>query len=503
MSFFDSATDEYEARVMDSGRTDDESAPTRGRSPAGGASLDIDGRDATTTVDGETVPIEQPETKQSDEGTWLSGKSSNYGWPRGRDAIEARRVSQTWPMELITNGIVDQLLGGELVFESDDDDPVSGEEELQALLRDVLTGPHLMDDDLDDLIAAAVADMIGVGNAYWQLLPSENGSLPVASLVPLDALTVRHNFDEHGYPREPAYWQSQGAFSGDGIASMGALDPTALEKSQLAVMRYPGNRRSYQVYPKSPSMQVLEALELLSNSTTHHNRFYSDNEIPPGFIQVLNASDRTVEDVKDKIQAATGDPRSVEVLGGEGQAQWVEMGGTSINLDVIEEQRWFLELCLAAVGLGKAEIGLIEDVNRANGEVEQSRVFKRVTGPLAKQFHGAFSHIAQQFEVYNNLDQPFDIRLRFTDPREERAREQRLREMYQAGGLTLRQYVRRRGDEDLADGEMEVTIDGQTVDYGDHPRWVAEHLLREARNDPEADSDGGGDDESEGGPLLD
>jgi hypothetical protein len=410
-------------------------------------------------------------------------------------------------MELITNGINDQLLGGSLAFESDDDaDAGDAEAELQGLIRDALTGPHLMDDDLDDLISAAVADMLGPGNAYWQLLPAADDSVPVAALVPLDALTIRHNVDRHGVTPEgePAYYQAMNAFGSEGVANLGAVNPTALERGQLAVMKYPGNRRSYQLYPKSPSMQVLEALDVLANSTTHHNRFYDDNQIPPGFIQVMNASSQTVESIQDKLEAASGDPRSVEVIGGEGQAMWVEMGGTAVNLDVIEEQKWFLQLCLAAVGLGKAEIGMIEDVNRANGEVEQSRVFKRVTGPIASQLSQAFRHVAEQFEAYTALGRPFDIEYRFSDPREERAREKRLRQMYNDGGLTLRQYVRRRGDEDLADEEMTVEINGTVVDYGAYPKHVVDALLRDARSDADADADlaagdGAGDGSGDGG----
>ncbi|ELY96661.1 phage portal protein, partial [Natrialba taiwanensis] len=411
--------------------------------------------------------------------------------PRGREALEARQIQQTWPMELITNGIVDQLTGGEVAFESEDEEVSDAEAALQDAIRDVITGPHLMDDDLDDLIAAAVADMLGPGNGYWQLLPSEDGSLPVVSMVPLDALTVRHNSNRHGYPQDPPYYQASDAFSSDGVGTLGNITPTPLGRGDLAVMRYPGARRSYQVYPKSPCMQIRDTLVLLANSTTHHNRFYNDDEIPAGVIQVMNANDSTITDLQDKIQAAAGDPRSVEVIGGEGAAQWIEMGGTAINLDVIQEQQWFLQLCLAAVGLGKAEIGMIEDVNRANGEGEQSRVFKRVTGPFAKQFNAAFQHICEQFDVYNELDQPFKPKLRFSDPREERAREERLREMFQAGGLTRRQYARRRGDEDLADDDMTVEINGETIDYGDLPKDVLEHKLAAVRGETVNEDDVG------------
>jgi len=485
MSLFDDAADELAAR-MDSDASDDEPIPT-------GGNAKVKQRSTAVSLAGETKTIERPETSQGGDDTWLSG-ANRYGWPRGREAIDARRISQTSAMQSIANAITSQLTGGDIVFESDDDQVDSAEADLQALLRDVLTGPHLMDDDLDDLIAAAVDDMLGPGNAYWQLLAAEDESLPVASLVPLDALTVRHNYDRHGYPKDPPYYQAPNAFGGNqGLPSLGSVDAVALQASNLAVMRYPFGRKSHQVYPRSPSLQVREWLEHLVDSTTHHRRYYSDNQVPPGMIQVLNATDTTLTDIRKRVEDAKGDPRKAPIVGGEGQAMWVEMGGQSVNLDVIQEQEWFYQLCLGAVGLGKAEVGLIEDVNRANGEIEASRVFKRVTGPFAAQFANAFTHIARQFDVYNALDQPFDIRLAFTDPREERAREQRLREMFQSGGLTLREYVRRRGDGDLADNEERytVTIDGETVDYGAHPRWVARELLAEARgaDRPAADED--------------
>jgi hypothetical protein len=235
-------------------------------------------------------------------------------------------------------------------------------------------------------------------------------------------------------------------------------------------------------------MQVRDTLALLVNSTTHHNRYYDDNEIPAGFIQIMNANENSLSNIEDKLQAAAGDPRSVEVIGGEGAAQWIEMGGTAVNLSVIEEQKWFLQLCLAAVGLGKAEIGMIEDVNRSNGEVESSRVFKRVTGPFAKQFNGALRHIADQFDLYEQLGRPFKPRLRFSDPREERAREERLRKMWESGGLTLRQYARRRGDQDVADNDMVVEIGGQEIAYGDLPKPILEHKLRDARSSVDEDA---------------
>jgi len=484
MSIFDEATRTARKRLDG---VDDQGADVE----LAGETARLQGRDATVEVAGEDVPVEEPETvKTDDDGTWLSG-NNRYGRPRGREAIEARQIVETSAMQAIGNGIVDQLLGGELAFESDADDAVgTAESEVRELIRDVITGPHLGGADLDDLLTAAVFDMLGPGNAYWQLHPSADGDIPVVALSCLDALTIRHNVDRHGIPGDPPYWQAHGAFSGDGVAGLGSVDPAQLQADQLAVLHYPRGHRSNSYYPKSPALQVKEWLEILTNSTTHHNRFYSDNEIPPGLIQVMQGSTQTVKNVKDKIQAASGDPRDVPVIGGEGGAQWLDLGGTAVNLNIIEEQRWFFNMCLGALGLGKHELGFTEDANRSNGEIEASRIYKRIAGPFSKQFQGAFTHIARQFDAYTALSNPFDIQLRFTDPREERAREKRLREMYQQGGLTLRQYIRRRGDEDLAEDDLSVEVNGQTVEYGDHPKFVAEQLLREARSDADPDTPG-------------
>jgi len=513
MSIFDDAARTLAAGDETDSSTDDvdtNTAPdTAGPRSSKGDVGTLDGaftttiRGQTVAVDGEELTIARPETKQPDEttGNWLTA-SDAYGVPRGVEAAKQRQLVQTASMQSIVNGIVDQLLGGELIFVDDEDvmedlTPAEREAagELKRVMRDILTGPHMGDEDLDDLVTAAVEDMLGPGNAYWQLLPADDESLPVVSLTALDPLTIRHNYDEHGYPETPAYWQAIGSFS-SAAASAGIMDPTPLSSDELAVMRYPKGSRSYRRYPVSAAWQVKEWLEILADSVTHHKRYYSDNEVPPGLMQVVSASDSTIQDIQNQVEQASGDPRDFPIVGGEAPAQWIEMGGTALNLDVIQEQQWFYELCLGSLGLGKAEVGMIEDVNRANGEIEADRVYKRVGQAFGKQFERAFMHVCRQFDAFVDLGEPFTPTLAHSDPRAEAAKQDRLREEYEAGNLTLRQYVRRAGDADIADDDEQFTveIDGTTVDYGDHPKWVARRLLSNAgATDPDVGGGGGGD----------
>jgi len=448
-------------------------------------------RASEVTIDGEPIELDDPETVQTGEGGGFLAGTGEFGRPRGRDVIGYRQIVETSAMQSIVNGIVDQLLGGDLVFESDDNEMPTEAEPLRDILKDVLTGPHLQGETLDDLMTAAVEDMLGVGNGYWQFLPASDGSVPVAAMTALDPLTIRRNVDENGVLGEPCFYQTHG-FGDGSVAGLNGRQIVELDRSQVFEFSYPRGYRSWSFYPKSAAWQVKEWLEILANSATHHNRFYDDDQTSSGLMQVVGASEKTIEDIQQKIEEASGDPRSAPVVGGEGGAQWIEMGGQAVNLNIIEEQRWFFFLCLGALGLGKSELGFVEDTNRANGEIEATRVFKRVTGPFAAQFEEAFLHIARQFDSFKQMSEPFQPTLEFTDPREKRAKEERLRKSFQQGVITLRQYLRRTGHQDLAadDDRFVVTIDGQEINYADHPLWVVKRIFSAAGATPDQGSDG-------------
>lgn len=468
------------------------------------------GRDATTTIGADTIAIDGPETTQQTDGSALVS-ASLHGVPRGTEALQARQISETQPMQLMTNVIVDQLLGGDLQFPaaSGDDGPVAGTvDDLRAVMRDVLDGPHLHGEDFDALVSAWVADLVAVGHAYAECLrpasdavadETPTNSLPVAALKPVDPLTIRHDVDDSSAPADPPYYQVP-VRAGDSLVAASGVEPTPLQQEDLLVFQYPGSSRSHRLYPLSPAIQVQEWLELLDDSTTHHSRYYSDNQLPPGLLTARDATDTDIENVRDELEAAKGDPREAPVVGTD--ARWVEVGGTAVDLSVIEEQQWFLQLVAAAFGVSKQELGLVEDVNRSTAEVQLTTIHKRVTQPLSESLSKTLTRqFAPQFGLYDALGRPFEVELRHSDPGQEQAREEHLRARYKAGGLTLAEYRERVGDP--VGDETTVEINGEMIDYAAHPWPVVEQLFAEARSDSSGDAEGGGDGESDDGLLLD
>jgi hypothetical protein len=436
---------------------------------------------STVSVGGSSIDLEDPQTTQNIGGSILG--ANVHGVPRGKEAYQARQLGETWAMEIVKNAINDQLAGGSLGMATPDNEESSrAARDLWALFRDLLQGPHLQGDDWNDLVSAAVSDMVDVGHGYWEPIPSADDSLPVAALKPVDALTVRHNVTEKGaFDEDAPFYQAAFQSHGGQIVEVGSGDLTALDEDDLVMMRYPGSNRSNRVYPRAPGMQVQAALEHLTHSTIHSTRYYNDNELPAGFIQLMQANDSTIEDVKETIKNAAGDPRKAGVIGGDGPAKWIEMGGTSLNLDVIGEQKWFLQLVLACFGLTKGEIAMTEDVNRNTADAELEIVHKRVTGGFIETITDAVTNqVFRQFESYQALpdDQRFQLDIRYTDPRQERLREEHFRERYEAGGLTYTEYRQQLGEDP---GDTVVEVDGIEVDYGDHPKFVIEEQIRDAR----------------------
>lgn len=466
-----------------------------------------DAKGTSTTIGGMSVDLGGSQTVEVDDDTFLT--ETAQGRPRSEDAFEAHQLGQSAIAESIKNVVISQITGGEMAFpvpDADDEDVPDAVQELRELFRSLLDGPHFADDDWEDLVAAAVSDLVDIGNGYWEAIPpaAETADLPVASFKPVPAMSVQHNVDRHGGFKEdePAYYQAP-VHMAEGMFTTGGVTPVPLEKDELVTFRYPGSRRAGRAYPMSPMMQVKEWLELLMNSTTHHGRYYNDNEMPAGILQVMQATEPKIDDIQQQIKDARGDPRSAPVIGGEGPANWIELGGQAINLNVIEEQKWFIQLVLGAFGIPKQELALVEDVNRNTSETQQSMIYKRVTLPLTEAIcKPVQTQVFSQFPAYQSLDQPFGFTLKFSDPDKERAQEEHYRQRFESGGLSYNEYRQELGEDP---GDTVIDLDGTQIDYGEHPWPVVQWLLKDATGgeppagfeEPQADGDSDDEDEDD------
>jgi len=323
--------------------------------------------------------------------------------------------------------------------------------------------------------------MATIGDAYAEFLAPESGDLPVAGFKAVDAITIRHHVTDGGSFKDPAYFQAPVRGSTGLYTEVSKSEVTELERGDLMHMQWPGSSRTHRLYPLPPALQLKEWLMLIDDSTTHLSRYYSDSETPSGILTAREATKNDVETIRDELEAAKGDPRAAPVITED--ARWVEIGGSAVDLSHIEEQQWFLNLCMAAFGVPKTELGMDDQVNYSTSESELQVVAKRISSKVTQTIATAVARqFLPQFDLFTQLDQPFGVELRYSDPREERLNEQQAIEKWNNDALTYREFREAIG-EDATDEDTTVVMNGQLIDYGDMPKSVMEARLVDARND--------------------
>lgn len=444
-----------------------------------GTILDAPGLAArSTTIDGDRVDLEDPETTITfdDEQGLLSGE---HGRPRPREFWHAKRIGRTPPMELLKNAVARQLTGGRPKAESEEDlqGPVA---DLANLAVDIYEGPHFQDKTLDHLQVDAVSDLLDSGFAYWELLESAGGEYPVAGFKPLPPLQIQHNASEDTgmLEDEPAYYHVPHTRSG-GRVQVTTSDPTGLDREDVVVMRWPLATTSDRLYGQSLATKVREWLELIVDVDTHQKRHYADSQLPAGFLHFQGAvSDEKLTEVEQDIVEAAGDPHDLVTTTSEEGANWIPVGESVVDLEAIEEQTWYLKLVFAAAGLNLNELGVIEGTGFAKETPAlQKAVFKNVTKPALNaiwqpQNTQVLPRIAEGVGI---SDVPFRLGLeRFAPVHEQIERQETFNEWEQKGS-SLNELRGGMGREAI---EMEVEIFGEEVDLASTPRYIVDQLTK-------------------------
>jgi phage portal protein BeeE len=241
------------------------------------------------------------------------------------------------------------------------------------------------------------------------------------------------------------------------------------------VLKWPGAARSSSIYPMPPVVQASTMIETMDNSMTHLEREYSANKMGAGFLYATG-NNKDTDTIEKQFREVSGDPHSFPIFTGDGDMNWKNISGDAISLDAVKEQEWFLRLCAALLGVAPQEVGLIKDVNRSTAQEQGSQMFKRLVNPISQTLgQGITNQVFTQFDLYNELGQPFKLEVVYSDPEQERRQEQDSRERYKEGVTSLNEH---RSSIGLAPIETVVAMpDGREIAIGELPRPHAEQVL--------------------------
>ena len=143
----------------------------------------------------------------------------------------------------------------------------------------------------------------------------------------------------------------------------------------------------------------MDVIQLLTYGIESNLEYFEDNNVPKGVLEMDGASAKDIEAFGKmwREQLRKKDPsgkwrrhfHKMPVMNKKGQ--FIRVGFSNLELELIEQQKWFTKIVWACFNITPSELGFTEDSNRAT-EVVQSNVFKRkAITPLVKRIEYHFN----------------------------------------------------------------------------------------------------------------
>jgi hypothetical protein len=463
----------------------------------------------STSIGGEEYDLGDSITGPTFDDSSQGMIDGSHGRPRPREFWTAKQLGQTPAMQVVKNIITRQLTGGNIEVVNPDGEIQGAEADVADLIKDIYQGPHYQDMTFDHLLTASISDLIDYGFAYWEVLPTANGEFPVAAFKPLPPLQMQHTINEEtgDLGENPAFWRVPYKSGGGSISTMG--DPDALERDRVVVMRTQHSARSDSLYGESVATKVREWLELIVDVDVHQKRHYDDSELPSGFLHFAgNIGDDKLEAVENEIVEASGDPHSLVTTSSDGDASWIPVGESVVDLDAIQQQQWYYKLVLAAVGLNQSELNMVESSGFAK-EVPalQRMIFKNATKPMMGTIldpqnarNGPVRRIIGEFDT--SIDSRLQVDLERFDPVQEQVERQETLDEWREGAVSLNELRGELG-RDASEFEVEVPELGGEVNVADLPKYLVDLILDSSPEVNFEDSGGSAGEAGSGPPDFD
>ncbi len=330
-----------------------------------------------------------------------------FGRPRGIDALEVRRLSESSYVESIIDTITTEVCAMDWEIVPNDGmkapdalideatyffkDPNENHQNIKTLMRmamrDILT--------FDSGIFNKVFDVGSYDDLHSQYRVQTASGRPehilsgrlkdlgernMTSIYVYDGITFTKNPSIHGvlpgnrdYPNM-AYWQYYWAT---------AAAPIGFNRDEVVwIEKRPRTSTPYGLSPVWTLKNVLYAL-ILGEKT--YTEYFTRNEIPPGVISLINANRGDIKAFRERMKKFTIKKdtdmniyrrvfHTAPVINAE--VKYVPFSIPPSELEWLDQQKWFVHLVWMSFGVTPSELGFTESSNRAT-ELGQNRVFKR------------------------------------------------------------------------------------------------------------------------------
>lgn len=360
-----------------------------------------------------------------------------FGYPRPTYTYSLRALAKTAYVFPIIKTIADEIASTDWKICMTEEAKNLGMPEDKKIIykyTNFLKNPNINDDSFQTLVRQAIFDMCEVGNAVWVKCFNPNRELVelyakdgasflknpdvygtyhqrVDFVAPLDegfmkfnssqqvpptlanlgapegpeaeALKQRYSFE---YAYKAAYFQYGLSF---------AAFPIPFGRREIVYMEL--NPRTDRIYGYSPTEMLADIVLTLIYGSKYNLDFYLNNNTPEGIVEMLGATQTQIEAMTQRLAGLVQEESDVfgikrrknfRIAVTPNEVKFTPFQMKPIDMQILEQQKWFYKIVLACFGVNENEMGITEDSNRSTGQV-QNIVHKR---KALKPFYDTLAH---------------------------------------------------------------------------------------------------------------
>lgn len=293
-----------------------------------------------------------------------------FGYPLNKNVVEIRRMGRTPYVCGIVETTTSQI--GGLPWKITGRKGKELPEAIVEKTEEFFYNPNSNDDSLSDILHMYVTDLLELNIGVIEKAYSRRGEFK--EIFPRDAGTFTKNPDIHGIlPQENSYYQ-YGWHTG--------VQPIPFDRHEIVYTL--ARPRTNTIYGLGAIEVLGDVLQLLTYGIDSNLEYFSDNNVPKGVMKMINANQKDIdaftimwnENMRKRDSAGKWRRayHKMPIMNTDGAFE--RIGFNNIELEMIEQQKWFTKLVLGCFNMTPTEMGFIEDVNRASAVVD-SAIFKR------------------------------------------------------------------------------------------------------------------------------
>ena len=356
-----------------------------------------------------------------------------FGYPRKINVPHLRDIAKTPYVFSIIKTLADEAAGTKWSVKVRKE--FVGDEEAQKLSEDAtlfLNNPNGNDESFEMIQKALIKDLLELDSGVLVKVFNEKNEL--SQIFARDGGSFLKNPDIYGYMGNRANFippitsdinslndkQYQSAYSSAAYYQYGWTTggkPIPFGKREIMYVIH--NPKTDSIYGSSPMEILTNTLYMLIYGQQYNLDYYMNGNVADGIVHLPNADKNTAKSFSQRLMAKFKKVDSLDnkvrvghqypIWAGEQAPSIIPFSVSAKDMQILDQQKWFIKLVWSVFGVTPDEMGFTEDSNRATG-IAQVEVHKRkAIQPLLEtlQYHYT-TQILTEFDPMGRLEFIYD-----------------------------------------------------------------------------------------------